>query len=106
MPEARLILKDLSPWLKRSGYLRLKTNDNANDRLSAERPHYLIFVRPGSTAGSGYLYWLQTLGERREGKEAGAGLGNDLEAATFFGRPGVRVINLGAFLDWFLKCLK
>jgi hypothetical protein len=100
VPEARRILEDLGPWLLRAGYLhpRLRYNGDAADKDG----HQLIFVRPTSGEGDPYLYWQASLEAPSDGK----GLSNDLTASEFFSLPGVRLINLGGFLQRFNASLK
>jgi hypothetical protein len=106
MPEARIILKELGPWLKRTGYLRLKAtlNGGTNSVNLSGLPRDLVFVRPRDTGSGDYLYWVQPLDS--DSKTVAAGIGNELEAGEFFAYPGVRVLNLGGFSDHFYSCLK
>jgi hypothetical protein len=97
VPEARVILKDLGAWLKRAGYLRRRPNGGLGEGKALPDTHAMIFVRPKSGDGGGYLYWWVSLGDGR----CGQGVANDLDEAAFFSVPGVRVINLGAFAKRF-----
>jgi len=101
--EARLILQDLGPWLKKAGYLRLRNNGASLDKTQAEIPHDMVFIRLKSTHGGGYLYWLRSLNSAADGE--GRGLGNDLDETVFFNFPGVRVINLGGFHKYFSNAI-
>jgi hypothetical protein len=102
VPEARAILKDLGPWLRTAGYLRLRTNGVSSQKTSERDAHDLIFVRPKPGDGGGYQYWLTSLGEQ----PGGSGLANDLDEAAFFNLPGVRLINLGGFIKRFMECME
>jgi hypothetical protein len=102
VPEARAILKDLGPWLRTAGYLRLRINGVSSQKDPKQDAHDLIFVRPKPGHGGGYQYWLASLGEH----SGGSGLANDLDEAAFFNQPGVRLINLGGFIKRFFNCME
>lgn len=105
MPEARIILKDLGPWLKRAGYLRLKVIPNGGDgpENAPSRPHDLVFIRPRNAGGSDYLYWVQPMDSTPE--TIAGGMGNNLNRVEYFTYPGIRVLNLGGFGEQFYQCL-
>ena len=94
VPEARQILEDLGPWMKRAGHMRLRTNGDPLQAFSDPVSRELIYVRPKSGDGGGFLYWKRSLGA----PSGGRGLANDLDETEFFSRPGVRLINLGGFI--------
>jgi hypothetical protein len=102
VPEARVILADLGPWLRKAGYLRLHTNGGPSPKYPRQAVHDLIFVRPKPGDGGRYQYWRTSLGT----PSGGCGLENDLDELGFFSLPGVRVINLGGFSSRFYECVK
>lgn len=101
--EAGRILKDLGPWLKRSGYLRTRANGGM-EGASAHPPYDLLFIRPPSPTGGSYLYWCCALGTKDQGR--GTGLGHTLDELDFFSVPEVRLVNLGAFSEAFHNKIK
>jgi hypothetical protein len=101
VPEARTILQDLGPWLKKAGYLRLRTNGGSAGRDPIDVSHDIIYLRPGSEAGGGFLYWMGSLGEVADG--GGWGAAEALDESAFFSFPSVRVINLGGFAKAFFE---
>lgn len=101
MPEARLVIADLGPWAKRSGYMRFKGTSNGGGDSTKRCPHDLVFVRPNLSGRGGFLYWVQPMPMSRGSETASSGIGNDMEAREFFSYPGVRVLNMGGFSDDF-----
>jgi hypothetical protein len=104
VPEARAILKDLKPWLKKAGYLRLRANGGSTGKDSVANSHDIIFVRPSPKTGGSFLYWMEILGSTEEG--GGWGPGETFSKSDFFSYPGVRVVNLGGFARRFYESLK
>jgi hypothetical protein len=102
--EARTILNDLSPWLKQAGYLRLRTNGGSAGQDPIQASHDIIYLRPGTETGGGFLYWMGSLGKVTDG--GGWGAAEALDKDAFFGFPSVRVVNLGGFAKAFFQRLK
>jgi hypothetical protein len=101
VPEARTILKDLGPWLKKAGYLRLTTNGGSVGGDPIRDGHDIIYLRAGTETGSDFLYWMRSLEKVANG--GGWGPAEGLEEIAFFGFPGVRMINLGGFARSFFE---
>ena len=104
VPEARTILDDLGPWLKKAGYLRLRTNGGATGRDPIHASHHIIYLRPGSGTVGGFLYWMASVETITDGGAWGVAEG--IDKTGFFNFPGVRVINLGGFAKAFFERLK
>jgi hypothetical protein len=104
VPEARTILQDLEPWLKKTGYLRLRANGGSTGRDPIQISHHIIYLRPGSETDGGFLYWMASVEKVTEG--GGWGAAEGIDKRGFFNFPGVRVINLGGFAKAFFQRLK
>lgn len=104
VPEARTILNDLGPWLKKAGYLRFRTNSGSTGRDPIQACHDIIYLRPGSETGGGFLYWMASL--EKVPNDGGWEAAQGFDKMAFFNFPGVRVINLGGFAKEFFQRLK
>lgn len=115
VPECLKILNDLSPWLKKNGFLELKSSINKEgaetvDRLGGYRIYFYPLTPAGMNNGSGFGYlirktisvenagWLT--GRISETVEEVIINTNDLDGQAFFQHPDVHLINLSAL---FLK---
>ena len=63
MPESRQVLSDLSPWMKKSGFLALDGANEALAKMGGQPNGYRIYFCPvmeaGAKNGSGFCYLIR-----------------------------------------------
>ncbi|MEE4112054.1 MAG: hypothetical protein V2I40_04515 [Desulfobacteraceae bacterium] len=120
LPESQLVLNDLSPWMKKNGFLELNGANGRATEISGQLDGYRIYFCPvrssGAKKGSGFCYLIRkTVGMRSHELETGLKIEETIQETIthtdvtdgcfFLQDPHVRMINFSALFSALVKKL-
>lgn len=120
LPDSQEVLNDLSPWMKKNGFLDLNGANGAVTKISCQSNGYRIYFCPiratGAKKGSGFCYLIRkTVGTQSNESATGLKIRETVEETIihidvtdgcfFLQDPHVRMINFSPLFAALIKSL-
>ena len=121
LPDSQQVLNDLSPWMKKNGFLELNGANGAMTEIRGQSNAYRIYFCPfrasGVKKGSGFRYLIRKTVDRQSHESTtGREIRETIEETTihagqtdscfFLQDPHVRMINFSALFSALVKKLR